>query len=319
MSNINKDTIIQQCADGYRTASGTTEAVKYGELGNKIAELSGGGGGLDYTVTFTVEGESYEIVGVKSGQTVSAPNVNPLKEDYIFSGWKRNGETVTFPITEISSDITITGSFISNLIFYAPLSSSKSTAETGQALTVNGGVIPHGSVNGVPCAQFNGTSYITSNQTEGFVANYQPWSVSFWQKNPNNTLAETSIIIGTSSFSNRIGSFCLQSGYSGYATGSIWAYPPDFLTSTITARQWHHSCITYDGSKTYLYIDGVLIMSSNYNGYVPSNANTVTIGADFDGDDKYNGYIAAVRIYNVALSQAKITALASEFTPTDGN
>lgn len=319
MSSINKDTIIQQCADGYRTASGTTEAVKYGELGNKIAELSGGGGGLDYTVTFKVGSEVYEIVSVNAGTGITAPIVPIAPTGMHFFAWQLNGETVTFPITEISSDITITASFTSGLIFYAPLSSSKSTAETGQALTVKGGVIPHGSVNGVPCAQFNSTSYITSNQTEGFVAKDQPWSVSFWQKNPSNGSAETSIIIGTSS-ANRIGSFCLQRDYGGgYYAGSIWAYPPDFLRSTITARQWHHTCITYDGSKTYLYIDGVLIMSSNYSGYVPNGANTVTIGAHYDGSNKYNGYIAAVRIYSVALSQAEITALASEFTPTDGN
>lgn len=39
MSLINKDTIIQQCADAYRTATGTTEPVKYGELGEKISHL----------------------------------------------------------------------------------------------------------------------------------------------------------------------------------------------------------------------------------------------------------------------------------------
>ena len=39
MSQMNKDTIIQQCADGYRTVTGTLDPVKYGELGGKIAQI----------------------------------------------------------------------------------------------------------------------------------------------------------------------------------------------------------------------------------------------------------------------------------------
>lgn len=42
MANISKDTLIHDVADAYRTASGTTEAVKAGELAQKISELSGG-------------------------------------------------------------------------------------------------------------------------------------------------------------------------------------------------------------------------------------------------------------------------------------
>lgn len=40
MSLIYKDKIIADCADGYRTASGTSEKVKIGELADKISNLS---------------------------------------------------------------------------------------------------------------------------------------------------------------------------------------------------------------------------------------------------------------------------------------
>ena len=42
MSLINKDELILNCADAYRTASGTTASVKAGELPQKISQLSGG-------------------------------------------------------------------------------------------------------------------------------------------------------------------------------------------------------------------------------------------------------------------------------------
>lgn len=40
MSQINKDTIITQCANGYRMATGTSDPIKYGELGTLISTLS---------------------------------------------------------------------------------------------------------------------------------------------------------------------------------------------------------------------------------------------------------------------------------------
>lgn len=55
--------------------------------------------GLDYTVTFTVGGAIYEIVSVKSGNSLNAPTVNPTGENGTFTAWQFNGETVTFPFT----------------------------------------------------------------------------------------------------------------------------------------------------------------------------------------------------------------------------
>ena len=42
MSQINKDTIITQCANGYRMVTGTSNPIKYGELGTLISTLSNG-------------------------------------------------------------------------------------------------------------------------------------------------------------------------------------------------------------------------------------------------------------------------------------
>lgn len=69
------------------------------EIMSKIADVSGGGGvePLDHTVTFTVDGEPYEIVSVINGNSVNAPATEPTSENGTFVEWQLNGEKVTFP------------------------------------------------------------------------------------------------------------------------------------------------------------------------------------------------------------------------------
>jgi hypothetical protein len=54
---------------------------------------------LDHTVTFTVEGEPYEVVSVKDGNSVNAPSGIPTSENGEFGKWSLNGSDVTFPYT----------------------------------------------------------------------------------------------------------------------------------------------------------------------------------------------------------------------------
>lgn len=68
------------------------------DIMSKIAEVSGGGDLLDNTVTFTVDGEPYEIVSVKNGNSINPPKTLPTKEEYKFSYWvNTEGNTVVFP------------------------------------------------------------------------------------------------------------------------------------------------------------------------------------------------------------------------------
>jgi hypothetical protein len=66
----------------------------------RLQELEKGSGQLlDYTVTFIVDGETYEIVSVKQGNSVDAPSVEPTSDEGNFAGWYIEGERVTFPFT----------------------------------------------------------------------------------------------------------------------------------------------------------------------------------------------------------------------------
>lgn len=55
---------------------------------------------VGHTVTFTVDGEPYEIVSVKAGNSVNAPSIEPRKENLVFIRWNDgNGDEVAFPFT----------------------------------------------------------------------------------------------------------------------------------------------------------------------------------------------------------------------------
>jgi hypothetical protein len=56
---------------------------------------------LDYTVKFMVDGEVYEIISVKQGNSVNAPITPPTSESGSFISWQLNNEDVIFPYLPI--------------------------------------------------------------------------------------------------------------------------------------------------------------------------------------------------------------------------
>ena len=85
-------------------------------------------------------------------------------------------------------------------------------------------------------------------------------------------------------------------------------------TKSLADGYWHHVVGIYDGSKSYLYIDGVLDNSEDNRGLMAVNDNKpVTIGAratsDIDVERSWNGMIDDVRVYSYCLSEAQIADL----------
>lgn len=62
---------------------------------NLIAGKNMGGGGLDHTVTFMVDGEPYEIVSIKDGQKIGEPLFIP--EVGTNEGWYDGDTKISFP------------------------------------------------------------------------------------------------------------------------------------------------------------------------------------------------------------------------------
>ena len=98
------------------------------------------------------------------------------------------------------------------------------------------------------------------------------------------------------------------------------AASPDgrFVSSdTISINEWHHFAVSYvkSESKLYVYIDGALAGTASCGGST-TNGDDFCIGRarDLDrGNIGCRGYMAAVRVYNRALSASDVMTLSMEF------
>ncbi|MEM9818787.1 MAG: LamG-like jellyroll fold domain-containing protein, partial [Cyanobacteria bacterium P01_D01_bin.6] len=86
----------------------------------------------------------------------------------------------------------------------------------------------------------------------------------------------------------------------------------DWLSNgTITAGQWHHVAVTYDGSNIQFYIDGQLDSSFAKSNLTFGNSDAgLLLGADLAGTH-FDGVLDDARVYNRALEIGEIEQLAT--------
>ncbi len=72
---------------------------------------------------------------------------------------------------------------------------------------------------------------------------------------------------------------------------------------------WHHIVTTYNGTTQSLYIDNVLISSTNVSGSITTNSNAIRIGDS--GGVPFKGKMDDVRVYNRSLNTNEISQLYS--------
>ena len=83
-------------------------------------------------------------------------------------------------------------------------------------------------------------------------------------------------------------------------------------SATINANEWHHVAAVYNGSVMQLYIDGKLDATQPWNDGIGKNDSEVFIGDNAQQPGRcFDGLIDDVRIYNYALSESQIKALAN--------
>jgi hypothetical protein len=86
---------------------------------------------------------------------------------------------------------------------------------------------------------------------------------------------------------------------------------------SVNDGQWHHVAGVYDGSKIYIYIDGVLDVSANTSGLINQNNYKVRIGENAQVTGRYwNGWIDDVQIYNRSLDVNDIAIVKNGVTTT---
>jgi hypothetical protein len=83
-------------------------------------------------------------------------------------------------------------------------------------------------------------------------------------------------------------------------------------STTINANEWHHLAAVYNGSVMQLYLDGKLDATQPWTGGIGRNDADVLIGENVEQPNRcFDGLIDDVRIYNHALSESEIKALAA--------
>ena len=85
-----------------------------------------------------------------------------------------------------------------------------------------------------------------------------------------------------------------------------------YSDTTIPISEWHHLAFVYTGSTYSFYLDGVVNGSGSMSTLIRDiDPNPyLYIGARGDGDEFFTGAIDDVRIYNRALSESEVQALA---------
>jgi len=158
---------------------------------------------------------------------------------------------------------------------------------------------------------FNGSSSYVSIESS-VIPNTGSFTVSTWAKMPPGRFVE---MINTRNPSNRIIGFLLTSGNNNIRAQIINPYENHFgfsgTHSTIQDNTWHLVTITFNQSNNSMtaYVDNYLIGSNTIVAGSLVGQGYFSIGWDYawNGDPFFLGDIAAVSVYNYALSSSEIT------------
>lgn len=163
---------------------------------------------------------------------------------------------------------------------------------------------------------FNGTSYIEATSTP---VTAEPFTISCWFRAPNVTADGALISIGNSSTTNRF-----QINVNGTVAGdpisisSVGAVTATANSTTaFIANTWQHAaavCASTTSRSIYLNGGG---KATNTTSVTPAGINNIMIGGRWSGGARgffFNGQIAEVAIWNIALNDDEILSLSKSFT-----
>ena len=291
------------------TNSGTAETVSnYNTWNSTLPAPPPSGGSMDFYRCATVDTVNLTWTGYKA-------IFDAVTGTYSFEATATNGLTYT-SVTPSVGKVYADGALIeaklykgmpTDYIFYAPLTTSSATAETGQSISYSNEVFT--TLQGIDCLQCSSgvtsASATVSNIPQGAATR----TISFW----GYAVAYTSDWMAFLSYGTDSPNEFLAVRTNNNNAGFGFSYN-DHDSGVDVSGTWHHYAFIYSNGIATLYIDGSSVLSASTT--IDTQGTTFNIGAGVNTATGLRGYIAAVRIYDRALTVEEVGELATEFTPT---
>ena len=166
--------------------------------------------------------------------------------------------------------------------------------------------IPVEQIANAEAMSFNGTDqYVESSYSS--ILNQSVYSFSFWINNDINTGTVVQGIITCDSATR--GWLVFQRG-ANLEIDQAGVHGVDSVGFFNSTNKWIHVGITFDGTNTSVFRNGVLFNTYTSGGVLQSNNNNLIIGNNTFASGRYfNGKLDEVAIFNTALSAEKITQI----------
>ena len=217
------------------------------------------------------------------GKTLTAPRV---------SGHAAGAETPRAESLVVHYDTTVDS--------VASGSAAVDTSGSGNNGTFNGNAAYSSSDRALT---FDGTGDFVKGTIPSSLSGNDPYSFSMWVK-PNTI---QSGFVAAFEMGNRTN----DQSCGLYLNGGVivhLAFANNLqATTSVAANQWMHIVGTYTSGSRKVYADGVLLASDSYSS-MNIGATEMTLGANNDDSQAFNGSISNFKIWNVALTADEVAA-----------
>ncbi|HRZ35033.1 MAG TPA: family 43 glycosylhydrolase [Candidatus Paceibacterota bacterium] len=171
---------------------------------------------------------------------------------------------------------------------------------------------------GRKAVRFSGKQMLTASfRAPRSLAGNSSFTVAAWVNNPE--IGESECLI---SWAGRGGPDATTAQF-GYGThpefGAVghWGFADmGFRGAPAEAGQWHHLAVVFDGVIERVYVDGQL-NNSEAKMLLMHEGRPVYVGASEPGSEYFDGSLAALRVYDGALSESEVKNLAADEPSAD--
>lgn len=176
-------------------------------------------------------------------------------------------------------------------------------------------------VGGLPQIDFDGIDdYVDFGDNHDLTSDF---SIEAWVLQEDNSGTRTIISKGDLDSSEPTKEYgyalTIESGFPRFKTFNPGGSSRIDVTSSgaLLSDKWYHIAVTYNGSTTKLFVDGVEVGDDTASSSLANSSESCFIGAYYDSNissqvNYFDGRIDEVRIWNVALSETQIREMMNQ-------